>query len=494
MEDLLRVRAKAAEESAKKGKKIRKKKKTTVTYGAGGKVKRGKTPTWAKVIIGILTFFLLVALFIYIPPLFYNDAVAKSYTPIMPDSTAIKTYQTYLKDHPEADFDEDGMDNSHESDYGTDVWKVDSDGDGVSDYAELFLTETSPTDASTIMIKQVTTEDEKRGDTLGSPYKLDDILFWPDDYQSKAYGAVVKLSQSENMIAYRFCYFKGWVRFPYPGVYAYGYRDGKHYELPRKADQEAWQIQSSDEVRIYTSPLEFVHCLKLPFVGKLYFDDTSFGRFLTKALPDKGGFVNCYKAAIVDEEPKVREDVTATLRLPLIDREDASRFGRNQNSLKDLSWVRKVIEADNCVAVSFYSANTGESIGLVYGYTKEGNLLIANESLEPVGEIEILPKAMRMMDKDGEVGFRQWYDWRGLGFDSMRFGDRISFFGSTLSEVKETDETNAALQDEKQYTPVQPQTEPQTQSQETEPETKPSTEAQTEAKTEANDTVVTFGL
>ena len=435
MDDLLRSRAWDIEKANKK--RRRKEKRELVSYSTNGKVIRGKIPVVGKVLIGFLAFVAALALFVYIPPFFYRDTKANSYVPIMPDATAIKTYQTYLKDHPEADFDQDGLDNSLEAEYGCDVWNVDTDGDGISDYAELFLTETSPTDASNILVKQVKARDDKNGETIGTAYKLNDIIFWPDDYQSKAYGAVVKLSQSEQMISYRFCYYSGWVRFPYDHAYAYGYKDGLHYELGYKDAMQAYKIDNSDEIRIYEQPLTFVHCLKLPFVDPIYLEDDGFGRFLTKILPNKGGFVNCHKAATVDVDPKVSHDVTSVIRSPLINRNDASRLGVNMNTLKDLSWVRKVIDAGHCVAVSLYSGNSGEAIGIIYGYTEEGNLLVANENLEPVGTIEVIEMAMQFMDKTGEIGFRNWYEWKGLGFDSRQYADRISFFASTLTEVEE---------------------------------------------------------
>ncbi len=54
--------------------------------------------------------------------------------------------------------------------------------------------------------------------------------------------------------------------------------------------------------------------------------------------------------------------------------------------------------------VSLYSSNVGEAIGIVYGYTKEGDLLVADENLNPVGTLKITECAMNMMDKDGNIG------------------------------------------------------------------------------------------
>ena len=138
--------------------------------------------------------------------------------------------------------------------------------------------------------------------------------------------------------------------------------------------------------------------------------------YYLRLLPSKGGLINCYRAAVIDTQPKTKGDITATLRSPLIDRTDSSRLGINTNSLKDLSWLRKQIEANECVAVSLYSSNVGEAIGIVYGYTKEGDLLVADENLNPVGTLKITECAMNMMDKDGNIGPKTRFGipWPGI--------------------------------------------------------------------------------
>lgn len=399
-----------------------------VVYSLDGRAVKGKLRGWRKgaAITGII--FSLLVVTVYVPPMFYRSPSENTDVPITPDAGAIKTYQTYLKDNPDADFDDDGLDNTLEEEYGTDPWDIDTDGDGVSDYAELYITETSPTEMTAVLAKQVKADDEKNGDSLATPYKIDDIIFWPDNYSSKAYGTVVR-----TLSGYRFCHYSGWVRFP-ETVYAYGYRDGVHYELEHRENEDAWRIDSSDEVFLYAEPLDFVHCLKLPFVGTVYLEDDWMGRLLTKILPDKGGLVTCYKAAVADTQKDDGEQVTATLRSPLINRDDPTRFCRNMDTLRDLSWVRKLIEANECVAASLYSENAGESIGIVYGYTGSGDLLVANEKLEPVGTLHISEYAMNVMGKDGETSQESWFEFSGLGFDSVKYGDHISFFASTLTD------------------------------------------------------------
>lgn len=488
LDDLLRSRARAVEDA--KRKKRNEKIKQTVVYTIDGKAVKDKISKKGKVVLVTGLVIVCLAGTIYVPPLFYHTETDNSTMPITPDVSAIKTYQTYLKDHPDADFDNDGLKNALESENGTDPWKCDTDGDGVTDYAELYITETSPVNASSVLLNQVANNDKKEGNSLSTPYKVDDIIFWPDDYKSKSFGAVVR-----TMWGYRFCNFTGWVKFP-EKVYAYGYKDGRHYELQHRENEDAWYIDSDDEIRLYNSPVTFVHCLKFPFINTLYLEDNGFGKFLTDVLPDDGGLVTCHKAAMADTQPKTKEDVMAALKSPLINKEDPFRFGQNMNTLKDLSWVRKLIEADQCVAVSLYSSNAGEAIGIVYGYTKDGNLLVADDNLKTVGELQITEKGMKRMDKDGNIAQDSWFEFKGLGFDSEKYGDRISFFASTITDSDSEESSVApsaveaaqAAETESEETQVyhESQTEVETE------EEKIETEKETKNETETS--VMTFGF
>ena len=491
MDNIFRDRRHAAESIKRK----------PVSYSLEGRLQKG-VPKWALWVLGFAAFFFLLGAVVYVPPLFYKEADSNTYVPIPADTTAIKLYQTYLKDHPDDDFDQDGLSNSLENEHGTDVWDIDTDGDGVSDYAELFLSETSPVDATAVMVEQVSQEDERNGNTLGTPYKIDDIIFWPDTYQAKAYGAVVR-----TLSGYRFCNYTGWVKFPQK-VYAYGYKDGVHYELTYRPNEDAWRIESDDEILLYEQPLTFINCLKLPFIKEIHLADNAFGGFLEGILPEHGGPVTCFREALPDTEDKNGQSVTAVLKNPKVDRSDPARLTRNMNTLKDLSWVRKVVEAGECLAVSMYSANAGESVGIVYGYTADGSLLVADEALNPVGEIRVTECAKRMMDKDGI----SWFEWKGLGFDSKVYGDRINFFASTMTgeygqesetpasggtdvETEAEEETNVqeteAQEEEAQETPVMEEftEEPVTEAPETEP-----AEDSTVTESETEPQVITFGF
>ena len=484
MSDMLRDRARAVEE-AEKSRRRRKRRETIAQYTLSGKAKRRKLPTSLKaagIAVGILA---VLAAAIYIPPLFYDVNQAISYTPIIPDASALKTYQTYLKNHPDDDFDEDGLANSLEDKQGTNIWKMDSDYDGVSDFAELYITETSPMEFSSVLMEQMRTQDVKNNKTLGTPYKIDDIIFWPDDYASKAYGGIVR-----TMMGYRFWNYTGWVRFP-GKVYAYEYYDDIHHELLYRSAEEAYRITTSNEIRLYDHPLSFVYKLSLPFAGNLYLENNMAGEIIDKILPDKGGFITCHKLAEDDTQPDVSHNIEVKPAMPTVDKNDESRFGRNQNSLADLANVRALLEHGDCVAVSLYSSTTGEAIGIIYGYTKEGNLLVANDKLEPVGKIYIREAAMKMMNKDGEIGQRAWFEWNGLGFDSSRYGDRINFVATTMTNVGT--EENSGVHTTPETTAKETMAEEETQTTEPlEQETMPAATQNTPKENEDNQTLPPF--
>lgn len=445
MDNLLKQRvdsSKEIEKERRKRKRRQKKSEPVVIYTPTGKIKRKAVPAWKKAGLITLTIIGGLAAFIYIPPYFTKTASVSNQFVITPEQQAIKGYMSILQSSPEQDFDGDGLSNQQEAEYGTDPWMIDTDTDGISDYAELFVTKTQPTIASSTLVDEVMNWDKKNGSNLGTPYKIDDIIFWPDDYRSKAYGGVVKTIQG-----YRIWNYKGWVQFPHD-YYAYAYSNGINTEIPSKTltyengtTSRAWHIDSYNEIRFYDAPLRFVVRLRLPLANNLYLTDDGFTRFLTRVLPSEGGLVNCKRMADIDTQPDTSEPVTAPIVMPFIKKDDYSRLTKNSNTLKDLSYVYKNIDAGECVAISLYSGKVGESIGIVYGYTKDGDLLVADTNLAPVGELNIIERAMRMMNKDGDIGQVSWYEFRGLGFDSIRNGDRISVFSSTRTRAEDEETT-----------------------------------------------------
>lgn len=470
-EDVLRDNAMAAEASSKRKKK---KKMPQVSYGMDGKRIKGEMKKWKKSLLWCFSILVFLVVIIYVPPMFYSESTQESYRALTADASALKTYQQFVKDNPDADFDGDGLLNSEETDYGTNIWNVDTDNDGVYDSAELTITNTSPTSPSAVQIDLVKAEDSKAGATISTPYKVDDIIFWPDDYQSKAYGAVVR-----TLHGYRFWNFSGYVKFP-TRVYAYEYADGVHKALPYREAEDAYRIDTHNEVRTYDEELIFTNELSLPFLGSIYLEDGGFGNFLSNILPDKGGILTCQHKAVLDTEPDTSTDVTAPLSLPHMDFSDLARFGENQNTLKDLSSVRKQIEAGYCVAASIYSDNTGETIAIIYGYDVDGNLLVADTNLNPAGKLTITECAKKVINQEGVLGQMSWFEFSGFGFNSYRYKDRINFFASTITSVEDSKEEVLETEPETESDTEAMTEEPETTSESLPPETDISTVVQDE--------------
>ena len=409
-------------------KRQRKEKAGTLQFDIKGRKIRRRLQRTVRILAltaGALTGLILI---VYIPPLLHKKDSLIEETVIAADASALRISTRYCKDNPDLDFDEDGMPNYLEEQYGSSLFWEDTDYDGISDYAEVFLTKTSPVTKDVTLISEMVSEDRKRGDTIGTPYKIDDIIFWPDDYEVKAKGGVVR-----TLSGFRFCFYKGWIRFP-EKVFAYAYEDGVHTPLLHKEEEEAWYIDGDYEVKCYLEKLSFVNELTLPFAGKVYLDDSQIPQILSKVLPDNGGILTCRRIAEIDIDKGSQENVINPVVKPFFDESDTSRFGKDQNALKDYSYVIRCLDKGRCVALSLYSSNVGEAEGIIYGYTSDGDLLVADpESLKPAGKIRITEYAMRMMGKDGEIGQHTWFEWSGLGFDSLKYGDRINFLSSADS-------------------------------------------------------------
>ena len=144
--------------------------------------------------------------FIYLPQMFLSEEkVSSENAAVKYDTSAIKLSSDALKNNPSKDFDGDGIENSEESSEGTNPWFIDSDLDGLTDYCELYVTKTNPKEFNKdYLIDQQKKYDEKKDKSLGSPYKIGNVILWADDYESKAYGSVVKTTTG-----YRFCNFSG---------------------------------------------------------------------------------------------------------------------------------------------------------------------------------------------------------------------------------------------------------------------------------------------
>lgn len=406
-----------------KRKKKKIKKNSLPVYNING---RNITPSKKQKEKRMLITFLTVACaacFVYLPQVFISSEQPEEIT--IADNTAIRKMNTVLRDYPDDDFDGDGLTNAEETIAGTNPWNVDSDGDGVTDYCELKITNSNSLKAEAILEDKQKKLDQENDKTEGSPYKIGNVILWADDYASKSYGSVV-----ETTTGYYFSLFHGYAQFPEKdGEYAYSYKDGVRKLLEKRTEENAWKIEEDGTVELYDKKLKEVSEISI-FGYPFYFESNIAWKVLTAILPDKG-FITGIEKTEMDINPDTREATVADIQKMQFDHEDLKRFTLNSNTLNDLQYVRESIQDNACISASLYNENYGERVVLIYGYDYEGNLLCANISTgNIIGTITINEKSKKIMNKTGDIVSMSYFDFEGFGFDS-RNGDRISFFGTT---------------------------------------------------------------
>lgn len=372
------------------------------------------------VLIGTLVV-LLIFTTIYLPPMLIEEPDRTTHASVnltaSADPVAMELAQSYMRNHPEGDFDNDGLTNEEELDAGTGIYIVDNDFDGVSDYAELYLTETNPTVADDGIIKFVINADSKTGNTVNTPFKVHDVVLWADDYESKARGSVVKLPDG----SYNFYRFQGWVQFPEDVAYAYEVDNGIQTAL-RKNESGYFYIDSPElkNVRIYAEQPEACYIISL-LGNRFSVPDNFFFKFLSWIFPSQGmGLITC-RPALANDLDGTWDEVSVTneksqYRASSFPNE---RFGYDQRLLTDLSGIMAEIDSGNNVIISLMSHQVGEVIVEVYGYTSRNNLLVCDPSTgEDLGviNIDILPE--RVLDKSGSIEEYEHFAFEGCGYSS----------------------------------------------------------------------------
>ena len=364
--------------------------------------------------------------FIYIPGIIINlleSTETDANYIVSVDSASIKRCNELLATSLSDDFDNDGIENDKEDIENINPWNSDTDSDGASDYYELYVSKTSPnTYDKSLAIDEQKKLDEQSGKSVSSPYKMGNVILWADDYESKALGGTI-----ESVNGFHFNQFTGYAQFPYDKqIYAYGVKDGIRTLLPYSETENAWRIENYESVEIYQEPLDEVVELNL-FFHPFYLSSNTFTKGIARLLPSKG-FIAATKKTRMDVEPDTRKNITAPIVKPSYDIEDNSRFKMNTVSLSNLQYVRSMIDEGRCIAVSLYDMSDGEYIGIIYGYTYDGDLLIADaQSLKPIGTIEIEEVGRKMLVDEGSFVLHSYFDWKGLGFSSASY-DRLSFF------------------------------------------------------------------
>ena len=389
---------------------------------------------WKTVLVTIGIIFILIGLAIlsiHVPAILYKPVEEKKAAvpyAIRPDETGIRNLNEYIKDHPDDDFDNDGLKNKDEQNHKTDARNPDSDLDGISDYAEIHVYNTRPNEKDNQLELIVGKILEQNKTSYKTPYKLHDVIMWADDLASRSAGTVIP-----TIRGYRFSKFDGWAQFP-GKVYAYLIEDGFHVPLEYRQAENAWRIESKEgdiQVVLYSAPLETTHLLEF-FGRKYYVEDSLISDIFDIVLPEEHSFIN-YKQIVKQDTYDIEINATVTEPvMPEVDKKDLTRFGKNTTELTDLTKVYTSIMSGKPVAVSLQSPNYGEVVCMVYGYTDYGDLLIADEFGNKTDKnqsqmmITITERSAITVDQNGNLWQREYFDFEGLGFNSDK-GDKICF-------------------------------------------------------------------
>ena len=404
------------------------------TYSATGKALNPEIKIRRKKLAKIILLFSLLFSIIYLPSIIINILPKTKKTEgyiITPDSQAIKKYNELFSQAPDEDFDMDGITNDREQNIElTNPYDIDSDHDGASDYYEIYISKTAPNLADdNIVLDAQQKMDDEQGKTVSTPYRIENVILWADDYESKAKGGVI-----ETLHGYIFHDFKGYAQFPNDtDIYVYEFKNGVRTLLPYLKEENAWRIDNSGFVEVYQEPLEEIVELDL-FFHPFYLGSNFFTKAVSFILPQKGLFA-ASKKTIKDIDPDTNMPTTAEINTPVYESETSEWLKHNTNSLSDLKYVYSIIDENKCVPVSLYNQNDGEYIGIIYGYTYNGDLLIADpNSLEHIDTIMITEVGTKLLDDDDGFTLHTYFTWKGLGFSSSRY-DRISFIN--IPAIKE---------------------------------------------------------
>ena len=374
------------------------------------------------IITGIITALLL---FVYLPQAFMKqeDNTVNGDLEFKPSS--ITLINDARSSEWSGDFDGDGLDNQEELNLLTDPYSIDTDGDHITDYAEIYVTKTSPITYNDTMLSNRRLEDEMNGSRLVTPYKVGNVILWADDYRSKTYGSVV-----ETPSGYRICGFTGYAQFPlYDGWYAYRVNDGIHEKLDYLEKENVLKVSDDDTIELF--PYELEEMVRFTFFGKeVTAKRNKLTDLLSMILPDKG-FITAQAMTEADLEYRSPEAVMTAITAPEEDT-GSSRFKKNCTQLSDIMAVRETIDSGNCVFFTIYHENLGEKQGIIFGYFPEDNTLLAasQETLEYVGNITIKEKAEMMVIGSGETVSYEYFDFSGFGASSAS-GFKINFYSIT---------------------------------------------------------------
>lgn len=377
-----------------------------------------------KVILSVLLFLLIF----YVPGILYEKLPQKTKgddQALLVDKDSISIANEFAKESGADDFDGDGLSNAQEEEQGTDPWNPDTDQDGVFDGAEV-KRGTDPLKKEDTLLIELKTEDKKKGKSHDTPFKVNGVIMWANNYKFKAYGGAVS-----TLSGYRFHEFKGWVQFPRKYCYEV-LPNGDHVELKKRKEGNIFYVRNDHEILNTNTKQTMVNKFTFFFLKSIYLKESTVANTLADILP-KFGLLSGKRIFLSDTQPDAKKSTKAKIQQINVEDTEKLRFGALKNSLEDLSSVYAQIQKGGCVAVSMLSQRKGESIGIVYGYDKYGNLLVADPTtLKNAGKIYITVRAGKCINKEDKIVQRSWIDFDGFGFH-YKEGDQINFFLSQSS-------------------------------------------------------------
>lgn len=409
-------------------------------YGQRGEIirKELRIPKW---LVWTVASVLLAAAVLYVPALPFVRRLAapsEQARTLTVDASVIRTARDYLQDNPSADFDGDHLLNEQEVQRGTNPYKADTDKDGISDYVELYVYDSNPLSPSNDLVSYVKAVTAEEGKSVGTPFKINDVVLWPDDWNSRAKGGVVK-----TINGYRFCGFRGWVQFPFDPVYAYQVVNGVHVPLPYREAEKAWRVVDENEVLLF--PRELEEEFEISVLGsKHYYDMEGWQRIPLKVmeflLPSNSILISARTATLADRPDTVKPVVELKPVRPSAEY-PVWRFDRSMNNLSDLAAVYGILDEGRCLLASFYLENEGEALAEVYGYDASGGLLLCDiDTLQPIDTLRITERMSKVMLTQDQVFVSEWFSFTGCGLDSTKKNIQIRFFDWIgEGETEETD-------------------------------------------------------
>lgn len=395
----------------------------------------------------IVLLILVIVLIIYAPGAIYEKLPQKTqqdHAVLAIDKDSISKANTHAKESGADDFDGDGLTNAQEEEQGTNPWNPDTDGDGVFDGAEI-KRGTNPLKEEDTLLIETKTGDKKNEKSYDTPFKVNGIILWAKDYESKAYGGVVS-----TLSGYRFHKFSGWAQFPKKYCYEV-LTNGDHAELKKREAENVFQIRNDHEIINTDTKQTMVNQFTFFFLKSVYLKEGSIANKLADLLPDFG-ILSGRRIFLSDTQPDANKTTKAKIQQIDVTDTEKLRFGALKNSLEDLSSVYAKIQEGGCVAVSLLSQSKGESIGIVYGYDEYGNLLVADsETMKYSGKIYIKVQAGKCINQENKIVQRSWINFDGFGFHYEE-GDQINFFLSQSADyakpLKETQDVSDFTSDD----------------------------------------------